>query len=381
VLAGLEDLFVVAIVFALAPIASALFPARRLPQLVILIAGGVLVGPDGLGLVQPDDIALIANVGLGFVFLQAGYEIEPRLLRSRIGALALIAWVMSAVIATGAVGVLASFGYVHAFVPVALALTTSALGTVLPILRERGQLDSLLGRLFLANSAVGEVLPIIAIAIFLGVNSRFTALLSFAAIGLIALSLAVIPKVLPRARMPRIVIEPDGTSQTTLRWALLLLLGLLVLAGKFGLDVVLGAMLAGMVLRKWATTDTEALERKLDALGHGFFVPVFFVSSGMALDLDAIVGAPLRMVVFLILILAVRGIPLMLMHRGILAFRQRAQLMFYTATTLPLIVALTGIGVSNGTMLTENAAALVGAAVLTVVLFPLAAGLLDHRKR
>jgi len=381
-LVGLESLFVVAVVFALAPIVSGLLPAQRVPQLVVLIAGGVLIGPHGLDFVETGDIALIANVGLGFVFLQAGFEIEPRLLRSRAGALALIAWAASAVLSAVTIGALAAAGFVHAFVPVALALTTTALGTVLPILRERGQLGGGLGQNFLANGAVGEMLPIAAIAIFLGVHSRFVALLSFAAMGLLALMLSLAPRLLRRGRVLRVVVDQaDGTSQTTLRWSVLLLLGLLVVAGKFGLDVVLGAMLAGVILRRWAPGDLESFESKLDALGHGFFVPVFFVSAGMALDLKSIADAPLRTVIFLFLLLAIRGLPILVTHRGVLELRQRAQLMFYTATTLPLVVALTQIGISNGTMLPENAAALVGAAIASVLLFPLGASLLDRRSK
>jgi len=146
---------------------------------------------------------------------------------------------------------LAALDYVHAFVPVALALTTSALGTVLPILREQGMLGGAFGRYFLTSAAVGELLPILAIAIFLGVNSRLAALISIVAIALVGLVLASSPRLLRGRRVANIIAEgADTTGQTTLRWSILLLIGLLVLAAEFGLDVVLGAFLAGAVLRR-----------------------------------------------------------------------------------------------------------------------------------
>ncbi len=378
-LTGLVELFAVVAVAAVAPLLAALVPHQRVPQVVLLILGGILIGPQGLGLQPLQEVQLVANVGLGFVFLLAGFEIDPAGLFARAGKLALMAWATAAIFATVAVGALAALGYVTAFVPVALALTTTALGTVLPILREQGMLGGALGRYFLATGAVGELLPILAIAVFLGVNSRIAALVSIAGIALIALALALAPRVLHGRRLAHIVAQgADSTGQTTLRWSMLLLIGLLVLAGEFGLDVVLGALLAGAVLRRWAPGDRRALESKLDAVGYGFFIPVFFVVAGMRVDLASIVESPERLFVFLALLLMVRGLPVLVIYRRALAIRQRTQLMLFTATTLPLIVALTEIGLNNGTMLPENAAALVGAGVLSVLVFPFVAVYLDR---
>jgi Kef-type K+ transport system membrane component KefB len=143
-----------------------------------------------------------------------------------------------------------------------------------------------------------------------------------------------------------------------------------VIAADFGLDVVLGAFLAGVVLRRWAPGDVHALEGKLDAVGYGFFIPVFFVTSGMSLDLKSIIESPVRLVVFFVLFLVVRGLPALLFYRHDLPMRGRVQMMLLTATALPLLVALAEIGLELGTMLPENAAALVGAGVLSVIVFP-----------
>ncbi len=271
-------------------------------------------------------------------------------------------------------GVLDALDYVDAFTAVALALTTTALGTVLPILREKGMLGGEFARYFLATGAAGELFPVIAIAIFLSVNSRFSALISLAAIALVAVLLAASARLVQGRRLASIVFSgADATSQTTLRLTIVLLLGLLVLAAEFGLDVVMGAFLAGVVLRRWTPGDFHALEAKLDAIGYGFFIPVFFVTAGMGIDLQSIRDAPARLVVFLFLMLAVRGLPILVVYRTALRPRERVQLMLLGATTLPLLVALTHIGVSSGTMRPDNAAALVGAGVLSVLIFPLLA--------
>jgi len=373
VLSALATLFVVAAVSAAAPILAVLL-GQRIPQLILLILGGVIIGPQVLGLEVTAEIELIKNVGLGLVFLLAGFEIDPAMLFERPGRLAVIAWVASVVIAAGVVGGLTATGYVTAFTAVGLALTTTALGTVLPIMREKGMLGGALARYFLATGAIGELFPILAIAIFLSVNSRFSALISLAAIALVAAVLAVFPRFVHGGRLANIALEgADATSQTTLRLTILLLLGLLVLAGEFGLDVVLGAFLAGAVLRRWAPGDVHALESKLDAIGYGFFIPVFFVTAGMGIDLQSIRESPDRLVVFFILLLAVRGLPMLVVYRRALPARERVQLMLLGSTTLPLVVALTEIGLSTGTMLPENAAALVGAGVLSVLFFPLIA--------
>jgi Kef-type K+ transport system membrane component KefB len=373
VLSGLATLFVVAAVSAAAPILAVLL-GQRIPQLILLILGGVIIGPQVLGLEVTAEIELIKNVGLGLVFLLAGFEIDPAILFDRPGRLAVIAWGASVVVAAAVVGGLTATGYVTAFTAVGLALTTTALGTVLPIMREKGMLGGALARYFLATGAIGELFPILAIAIFLSVNSRFSALISLAAIALVAAVLAVFPRFVHGGRLANIALEgADATSQTTLRLTILLLLGLLVLAGEFGLDVVLGAFLAGAVLRRWAPGDVHALEAKLDAIGYGFFIPVFFVTAGMGIDLQSIRESPDRLVVFFILLLAVRGLPMLVVYRRALPVRERVQLMLLGSTTLPLVVALTEIGLSTGTMLPENAAALVGAGVLSVLFFPLIA--------
>jgi Kef-type K+ transport system membrane component KefB len=382
---SLQTLFAVVLIAALAPIVVAALRRPRVPQVVVLILCGVLIGKQGLGLADTDSIKLISNVGLGFLFLLAGYELDPQLLREQAGKLAVTGWVLSAVIAVGAVAILGSFGYVRDFVPVGLALTTTALGTLLPILHDNDMLAGKFGRYVLAAGAVGELLPILAISIFLTGRDEFAAVISIAAVCAVALLLTFLPRIVGASELKAVIEQGQrSTAQTTLRWSVVLLLLLLLAAARFGLDVVLGALLAGMVLRRWTRrmgVAVTALEEKLDALGYGFFIPVFFVTSGMTLDVKSVVEHPLRLVIFFLLLLVVRGLPSLLVYRRALPVRQRVEMTFIAATTMPLLIALAEIGLNDGIMIPANAAAMVGAGVLSVLIFPSIAAALARRDR
>jgi len=374
---GLEDLVAVALVAALAPLLVAVLPGPRIPQVVVFLLGGVLIGPHVLGLAETSNIALLSNIGLGFLFLLAGYELDPLLLRQRPGELAMIGWLISAVLAVGVVAGLAAAGYVKDYVPVALALTTTALGTLLPILRDNDMLTGQFGRYVESAGAVGELFPILIIAVFLTQRGHFVALASVALVGVLAVALSAAPWLARNSGVQRIIREgQDATGQTTLRWAVVLLFLLLAIASRFGLDVVLGAVLAGMVLRAWThqfNMDTTGLEHKFDAVGYGIFIPIFFISSGMTLDVKAVAQDPLRLLLFFGLLLIVRGLPSLLVYRRALQARQRLEMTFITATTMPLLIALAEIGERDGIMLPATAAALVGAGVLSVLAYPLIA--------
>ncbi|MFN8196934.1 MAG: cation:proton antiporter [Nakamurella multipartita] len=371
---SLWSLLLVMTVAALAPIASRLVPGRP-PQVLFLILGGIVIGPSVLGWADAVDIELLSGLGLGFLFLLAGHELDPRMLRERAGTQALLAWGVSAALAVLVVGGLEYLGYVKAFVPVAIALTTTALGTLLPILREQQMLAGPFGRYIFAAGAVGELLPILAISLFLGAYDSWWEALIIASIAGLALLLAWLTRLLSGTRVAAIIGEhKHATSQSTLRITVVLLLALLLITENFGIEAALGAFFAGMVLRQTSSAEgNQEFEDKLDAVGYGFFIPVFFVSSGMGLDLQSILNSPGRLLAFFVLLLVVRGVPAILIYRKTLGPRQRVEMMFLTATALPLLVALSEIGLQSGVMLPENAAALVGAGVLSIAIFPFVA--------
>jgi Kef-type K+ transport system membrane component KefB len=382
---GLETLLIVTLVAAIAPIIAAAVPGKRVPQVVILIFLGILIGPQGLGVANTQNIQLLSNIGLGFLFLLAGYELDPHLFRERPGRLAMAGWAFSAAISVAVVAALAAEHFVYDFVPIGLALTTTALGTLLPILRDNDMLGGKFGRNVLAAGAVGELFPIVAISLFLTKRQQFVAIASLVVVALVALLLTTLPRIIGAARLRAVIQQGKrATAQTTLRWAIVLLMVLLVAAERFGLDVVLGAMLAGIVLRSWTKrmgVDVEPLEIKLDAVGYGIFIPIFFVASGMSLDVKAVIANPLRLLVFFLLLIVVRGLPSLLIYAKVMPLIKRVEMTFITATTMPLLIALADIGQRDGTMLPANAAALVGAGVLSVLFFPSIAAALHKRGR
>ena len=379
-LSGLETLLLVCGVAAAAPIIASVLPGPRIAQVVLLIIGGALIGPEVLGLEASIQVELISNVGVGFLFLMAGYELDPKLFREREGRMAIFAWLCSVVIAMVVVALLEQAGLVRDFLPIAIALTTTALGTLLPILHDNDMLGGVFGRYVMATGAVGELFPIMAISLFLSANSQFVAIIALASIGILASVLMLLSRGIRGRALERIVLEgADTTAQSTVRWTIVLLLALLVTTGEFGIDAVLGAFIAGAVLRRWAGEGAGAIGSKLDAIGYGFFIPVFFVFSGMTLHLQSIMEAPGRLLVCVVLLLLVRAVPVLLVHRRALDVSSRFQLALCSATTLPLLVALAEIGRRNGTMLPENAAALVGGGVLSVLIFPTIAVALRRR--
>ena len=370
---SLVDLFIVAVIAALTPIVAGLLSRLRVPQVVILIVGGVLVGPQVLAWADPAGIELVSNVGLGFLFLLAGYELELGLFRERAGRLALTSWFVTLVDCGRRDRALAAVGFVNAFVPIAIGLTTTALGTLLPILRDNQMLEGRFGAFIMAAGAVGEFLPIVAdrdlpqrqrcvprpgLPGHHRARSRCCSPSSRGWSGT-RRSGGSSPKVSTRRRRP-----PSGGPCSCC-------FALLVIAADFGLDVVLGAFLAGVVLRRWAPGDVHALEAKLDAVGYGFFIPVFFVCSGMSLDLRSIArvtGAPGRLL---------RPLPrrpwpprpAVLSARPAHAWTGSADAA-HRDRAVRCSSRWPTIGLEAGTMLPENAAALVGAGVLSVIVFP-----------
>jgi len=195
------------------------------------------------------------------------------------------------------------------------------------------------------------------------------------------MGIAMLPRLEESTRVGAIILNREhATSQATLRIAVAMLFLLLLAASDLGFDSVLGAFVAGMILRRWSPGQIELLEAKLDAIGYGFFIPVFFIYSGMTLDIKSISENPLRLVVFLFVMLAIRGLPALFFYRNELPRIERVQLMFLTATALPLLIALTEVGVTKGTMNPAMQASVIGAGVLSVLLFPLIAVTLQRRK-
>jgi len=369
-----RSLVVIASIAAFVPLLVGLFRIK-VAEVVLLLAGGIVFGPQVLGWITVDDsIQLLSELGLGLLFFLAGMELEERAVRGQSGRLAATGWFVSLGVAALAAIIMTATGKIQDTLGVAIALTSTALGTLLPILRDRGELNTRFGTFFMGAGAWGEFGPIIAISVLLGTKSSFIAILSLIVFGVLALIVAVLPARLSGDRIREILERGHHTSsQTALRFTMLLMILLLSLAGYFGLDVVLGAFIAGVIFRRFSPPSAESvLQVRVEAIGFGFFIPLFFVVSGANLDIDSIIANPVPLIRFFIYILIARGVTqYFLYRRAIPERRERARFALLVATGLPMIVAVTSIEVDAGVMIPSNAAALVGAGALTVLVFPL----------
>lgn len=379
-------LLVVLFVAALAPLFNELPIRLRLPLVVLELVFGMIVGPHGLDLISAEgNLRLLSALGLSFLFFLAGMELDFSALKGpplRLGALG---WLVSIVVALVATHALAAVGLVTDPLLVAVALATTAIGTLLPILREAGELDTRFGRFVLGAGALGEFGPIVLFSLVMassagGVMRRSGLLVTFVLIALACAGLFL------RIRPPHVVdVLARGlvsTNQLPIRMSMLLLGGLVVLADVLGLDILLGAFAAGTLVGLVARgPGTEPFHEKLDAIGFGFLIPIFFVTSGAQMDLPALFASAdslARVPLFLALLLLVRGLPALLYRKELDGGDQRL-LALFSATSLPLIVVITEVGKAAGRIQHANAAALVGAGILSVLIFPLIA--LSLRKR
>jgi Kef-type K+ transport system membrane component KefB len=387
---NLSTLLVVAVIGVVAPLIAELPVGLRLPAVVLEIVMGIVVGPHGLGVARAEGVLEFLGVlGLTFLFFLAGLEIDFQRIRGRPLALAGATWLVSLALAVGIVALLFLVGFVHAPVLVTIALTTTALGTLLPILRDSGELETRFGSYVLAAGAIGELGPIVCLSVIVThLASRWEQLgLMLAFVGVTGLAVVVALRVRPPRAVALFARTMHAASQLPIRICIVLLVGLVTLADTFGLDVILGAFAAGLIVglaNRVESARDATLHHKLDAIGFGFLVPIFFVTSGIRFDVGALLDGPaalLRLPVFLALLLVVRGAPALLYRRD-LDREDLVPFALYSSTALPLVVAISELGLATGRMRSDNAAALVGAAMLSVLIFPLLAlAARRHRRR
>ena len=254
------------------------------------------------------------------------------------------------------------------------ALATTAIGTLIPILRDSGELGTDFGRYLLAAGAVGEFGPILLLTLVLSSQNPLHEAALLVAFGAVTVVIAGASVRWAWRGWPLLDRTLETSSQLAVRLVALLVFALTTLAGDLGLDTLIGGFAAGMIMRlAVGGREVAVLDSKLSALGFGFLIPFFFVSSGMAFDLEALVSSASALVelpVFVALLLVARGTPALLLYRRVLGVRDRAALAFFSATALPLVVGITTIGVEEGHMRSSTAAALVGAAIVSTLVFP-----------
>jgi Kef-type K+ transport system membrane component KefB len=379
-----ESFFVIVVIAALAAVTVAAVPRRLAPPVVVVeLVLGIVVGPQVLDIAKTDDfIGFFSNLGLGMLFFFAGYEIDFERIKGTPLKLGAWGWLLSVALAYGLGGVLAAAGVVLSFLYTGSAMATTAIGTLIPILRDNGELKTGFGTYLLAAGGVGEFGPILLVTLFLSTGHPLHEAAILLAFVVLAIAIALVSVRFAWRGWPALERTFETSSQLAVRITVVLVFGLVLLAGKLGLDVLIGGFVAGMIVRMALKGhELRVFESKLTAVGFGFFVPFFFITSGIEFDLDALgsLTAILKLAMFFALFLIVRGAPALLLYRKVLGARDRAALAFYSATELPLVVAITTIATETGHMKTSTAAGLVGAAMLSTLVFPFVA--LALRKR
>jgi len=377
-------LIVVAVAFA-APFLLGLFPRLRLPAVVLEIVAGIVIGPAVLGLVELDPtIEVVSVIGLAFLLFLAGLEIEFMQLRGQTLRLPAIGFVLSFALAVAVALLLQAGGLIETPLLVAVTLCATSLGVIIPVLKDAGETSSAFGQLVVAAGSIADFGAIILLSLFFsGEGGIGSTLLLIGGLFVLAVAVFVAAKGAERSKKVRadLVRLQDTTAQIRVRAAMVLLIGSAALAETLGLEIILGTFIAGAVLtlvdRDEMVTHPD-FRRKLEAIGFGVFIPVFFVTTGLRFDLDALLAdvANLAMVpIFLIAIVLVRGLPALVYRRAIDA-RRTAVAALLQATTLPFVVTATTIGIELELVSPAESAALIAAGLLSVMLFPLAGVLL-----
>jgi Kef-type K+ transport system membrane component KefB len=372
-------LLVVALVAVAAPLAANAIPRVKIPAVVLEILAGIAIGPSMLGWVEVDQpVAVLSLVGLAFLLFLAGLEIDVTRLHGDLLRLPLVGFVVTLAIGLSAGLALDAAGWVSSPLFVAIVLSATSLGLVVPVLKDVGEADRPLGQLIIAGATVADFGAVILLSLFFSEAGGGTASKLFS-VGLFVAVVAVVAIALARVgrsmRLDAVLVRlQDTTAEIRVRIAVALLIGFVALAANVGLETILGAFVAGAIL---ASVDHDAMSHphfrvKLEAIGYGFVIPVFFVTSGVTFDVDALTQSPsalVRVPLFLLALLLARGVPALL-YRRTLGTDGATVAALLQATSLPFIVTAAQIGVAIDAIQSVTAAALVSAGLLSVVIFP-----------
>ncbi len=369
----------VALVAVCAPLLANAIPRIMVPAVVLEIVAGIVIGPSGFGWVEVDlPIEVLSLVGLAFLLFLAGLEIDLMGLRGEVLRLPLIGFGITLALGLAAGIAFEAAGWVNSPLFVAIALTATSLGLVVPVLKDAGQADRPLGQFTIAGATIADFGAVILLSLFFSESEGGTAS-KLVTLGLFVAVVLAVGIALARAgrssRLESVLARlQDTTAEIRVRIAVALLIGFVALAAATGLETILGAFIAGALFGvvDRDTVSHPHLRLKLDAVGYGFVIPVFFVTSGLRFDLDALLDDPsalARVPLFLLALLLARGVPALLYRRALGADGAIVAGLLQ-ATSLPFIVTATGIGVGIGAIRPETAAALVSAGLLSVVVFP-----------
>lgn len=366
-----------------APLALGLFPKLRLPAIVLEIVLGIAIGPQVLGWVSIDTpIQVLSLLGLAFLLFLAGLEVEYERFRGRQLRLTALGYAISFGLALLIGFGLSAAGLVKSPLLVAIMLSATSLGIVIPVLKDAGQVSTQFGQLVVAAASIAEIATIVLLSLFFSeeISSIGVRLVLLGLFGLfvLAVGVAVLGAEHSRRISATLVRLQDTTAEIRIRASFLLLAVFVVLAERLELEAILGAFFAGAIIklvdRDQAMTHPQ-FRAKLEAVGYGVFIPFFFVSTGVRFDLDALFASAetiARVPIFLGALLVARGLPA-LVYRPLATRTQTAAAALLQATSLSFLVVAGQIGVQLDLIRPATYAALVTAGLLSVLLFPLTA--------
>jgi Kef-type K+ transport system membrane component KefB len=358
-----------------------LVPRFRVPGVVIEIILGIVIGPSVLGWAKADEpVQILALVGLAFLLFLSGLEIQLDQLRGRVLRVAALGLGVSVVLGLAAGYLLDATGLIANPLLVGITLVATSLGLVIPVLKEGGLSTTPFGQLVIVGATLGDFTAVLLLSLLFsrdasGTGSKLILLGVFVLLlVLIAVSVAGLGR---RMNISQVLVRlQDTTAQIRVRGAMLLLVALVVVAEETGLETILGAFVAGAVVSMVDrdVKHTHPLFRvKLDAIGYGFLIPVFFITSGIRFDLDALrddVSTLGLVPIFLLALLVVRGVPAVVYRHELRSSRTTTAAGLLQATSLPFIVTASMIGVDIGALTPATGAAFVAAGLLSAILFP-----------
>jgi Kef-type K+ transport system membrane component KefB len=377
------NLFGVCLVAFLVPFTLAFVPRIRLPAIVVELVVGIVLGPSVLGVLEVDEtVNVMAVLGLSYLLFLAGLDLELGVLRGSVLRTAAIGFGVSLALAIVVGGALHATGLVIDPMLIAIILAATGLGVVLPVLKGSGEMGTGFGRLVIANATIAEFATIVLLALLFSTTgmSPMAEGVLLLVLGLLAAGLLIgLARLRDHMAAGAVLQRLDDTSaQLRVRLSIALLIGLLAVSERFGFEAILGAFVAGVILNVLELDRGDEGSRytaKLEAIGFGFLIPVFFVTSGLRYDLDALLSSPStmsRVPLFLAAMVLVRGLPALL-YRGTMSRRHVRAAGLLQSTSLSFILAATTLGLELGIMRRSTATALIAAGVLSVMIFPAAA--------
>jgi Kef-type K+ transport system membrane component KefB len=386
-----NGVLIIAAIAVLVPVVLGLLPRLPVPGAVLEVIAGIVIGPSVLGWVHVDaPIQILSDLGLGMLLFLAGLEIDVQRLRGPLGRLAGSAFGVSVVLGILCAYALSLGGEAVRPLFLAIVLMSTSAGLLLPLLKDAGEENTRFGQLVMTAAALAEVAPIVLLSLFFSATSK-TSAERLASLAIFIALLAAIGLALARVRqlegLERLLNRlEDRSAQLRVRATLALALSFGVLAFRFGFASILGSFAAGLLVRMIDLSGHAPhpqFQTKLEGIGFGFLIPIFFIATGVQFDLKALLGnatAIAQVPLFLAALLLVRGLPALLYARFV-GIRRAGVAGLMQATTLTFVIVATQIGLASGRITPTASASLLTAGLLSAALFPAAALRLLVRER